>query len=423
METISYDQYGLSVHEHTIEVPWDRANPALGTLEVFARELVADESLPYLLFLQGGPGNPVPRPAEITGWMAEALKHYRIVLLDQRGTGRSTRIDKASLIDDHLYPLLRADSIVADAEDLRKALEIEQWDVLGQSFGGFCIAHYLSVAPESVRYAYFTGGLPAINCHADDVYRATFSKLEARQKEFFAEIPFAEGRVREICHHLDNSDERLPTGERLSSRRFRTIGVGLGRGVGFGDLAGVLEAPFHKVSGEKRLRTDVLADIGERVSFEKAPLYGVIHESIYGGTVPGATAWSAQRVSEELEGFAPDASPTGSGPFYLTGEHIFPFQFEEDPALVPFEEAANQLAYKDDWAPLYSPKVLAEVPTVCAAAVYTNDIYVPRELSFETAETIRDVRVWETSELQHDGIRRAGEEVFSKLYALVRERG
>ncbi|WP_018296088.1 alpha/beta fold hydrolase [Corynebacterium lubricantis] len=423
METISFEQYGLSVHEHTLEVPWDRANPALGTLEVFARELVADESLPYLLYLQGGPGNPVPRPVEITGWMAEALKHYRIVLLDQRGTGRSTRIDKASLIDDRLYPLLRADSIVADAEDLRAALEIEQWDVLGQSFGGFCITHYLSVAPESARYAYFTGGLPSINRHADEVYRATFKKLEARQQEFFEEIPFAESRIREICHHLDNADERLSSGERLSSRRFRTVGVGLGRGVGFGDLAALLEAPFHKVGGEKRLRTDVLADIGERVSFEKAPLYGVVHESIYGGTVPGATAWSAQRVSEGLEGFHPDASPTESGPFYLTGEHIFPFQFEEDPALMPFRDVAEKLANKDDWAQLYSPDALADVPTVCAAAVYTDDIYVPRELSLETAESIRDVRVWETSDLQHDGIRRAGEEVFARLYASVRERG
>ena len=37
-------------------------------------------------------------------------------------------------------------------------------------------------------------------------------------------------RIEDIIHHLDNSEELLPTGERLSSRRFRTIGIELGRG-------------------------------------------------------------------------------------------------------------------------------------------------------------------------------------------------
>lgn len=47
----------------------------------------------------------------------------------------------------------RADSIVADAELLRLALDTKtvdkkRWCALGQSFGGFCLTHYLSAAPE-----------------------------------------------------------------------------------------------------------------------------------------------------------------------------------------------------------------------------------------------------------------------------------
>lgn len=82
---------------------------------------------------------------------------------------------------------------------------------------------------------------------------------------------------------MDNSDERLPTGERLSSLRFRTIGIELGRGTGFDSLAYLLEEPFRTVAGEKRLRGDFLVDVGQRVSFADGPLYAAIHESIYGG--------------------------------------------------------------------------------------------------------------------------------------------
>src|ERR1019366_7398373 len=41
----------------------------------------------------------------------------------------------------------RADSIVADAEWIRRELGVERWSVLGQSFGGFCAMRYLSAAP------------------------------------------------------------------------------------------------------------------------------------------------------------------------------------------------------------------------------------------------------------------------------------
>jgi dienelactone hydrolase len=49
----------------------------------------------------------------------------------------------------------RADSIVADAEVVRKALvprnattQDGKWSILGQSFGGFCALTYLSHAPQ-----------------------------------------------------------------------------------------------------------------------------------------------------------------------------------------------------------------------------------------------------------------------------------
>ncbi|MCT1613579.1 alpha/beta hydrolase [Corynebacterium sanguinis] len=377
---------------------------------IFARVL-GDAPKPALLYLQGGPGFPSPR--ERFEWIDTALKHYRVVLLDQRGTGRSTRIDRATpqLIDAPTLTQLRADEIVADAEAVREELGVKRWDVLGQSFGGFCLAHYLAAHPESVRHAFFTGGLPTVTRGVDEVYRATFAKLRARHLEFYSEVPWAESMVREVCRHLDNSEELLPTGERLSSRRFRTVGVTLGREGGFETLANLLEEPFHP---NGRLRTDFLADVGDMVSFERAPLYAAVHESIYGGTVPGATAWAAQRVSETLDGFAPQATPDDAE-FYLTGEHIFPFQFDEDPALRPFKEVAEELARNDDWRNLYAG---LGASTSAAAVVYTDDIFVPRELSLETADAL-GATVYETAAWQHDGLRRHGRNVIGVLMSAV----
>ena len=410
---------------------------ARGGFTVFARVL-GDARAPALLYLQGGPGFPAPR--QRFEWVSHALERgYQVVLLDQRGTGRSTRIDSATpeLIRTDVLASLRADEIVADAEALREEMGLDRWDVLGQSFGGFCLMHYLAAHPDSVGRALFTGGVPSIGEGADEVYRATFAKLKRRHLQFNEAYPAAEAMVREVCRHLEAQEELLPTGERLSARRLRTVGIELGREGGFESLARLFEAPFHpngrlrtvgielgREGGFEslarlfeapfhqngRLRTDFLAEVGERVSFAKGPLYAAVHETIYGGTVPGSTNWAAERVSRELAGFGPDASPDDEE-FYLTGEHIFAFQFDEDPALRPFQAVAHELADKDDWPNLYAG---LSGDYDAYAAVYTDDIFVPRELSLQTASAI-GAQVFETDAYQHDGLRRHGEAVLGRL--------
>ena len=427
--TTTSRRFGHTFRSHTLPVPWDPADPGRGTLDLYAREIIPDggENLPVLIFLQGGPGNPSPRPTGISGWIAEVLKTHRLVLLDQRGTGRSGRIDAACPHIDaadltERLTLLRADLIVEDCERLREHLGVERVSLYGQSFGGFCITTYLSRHPERVGTALLTGGLPTISRGIDDVYRATYTQLARRHRDFYALFDGVEDRIREVCHHLDNSDERLPTGERLSSRRLRLIGTELGRGAGFDTLSYLFEQPFHEVKGEKRLRRDFLDDVGARVSLERHPLYAVIHESIYGGTVPGATAWSAHRTRTEVDGFAEDADPRDrSVPFYLTGEHVYPWQFEEDPALIPFRNVAEDLAAKDDWPSLYDADAIASSPAVAAAAIYVDDIYVPMQLSLETAEAYRDLRPHITNRFQHDGIHHDGAGILGRLIELVRD--
>lgn len=420
--------FGHTFIEHRLPVPWEPADPHSDTFELFAREIYADGggNHPVLVFLQGGPGFSAGRPLSPAGWLGEVLKHYRVLLLDQRGTGNSHRIDAVSDPADRTVErlsVLRQEYIVADAEALRRALGIDQWALFGQSFGGFCITAYLSAHPESISEAYLTGGLPTISQPIDEVYRSTYTKLTKRQEEFFKHIPWANDRIREIAHHLDNSAELLPTGERLSSRRFRTLGINLGRGPGYLSLAYLLENPFVTVRGEKRLKRDFLFTVGAQVSFEAAPLYAAIHEAIYGG-VGGAdrTQWSAHRIREEIPGYEETADPRSADKFYLTGEHIYPWQFEEDPALHAFAEGATALAGHSWQRSPYDAETLgsAASPTA-AAAVYFDDIFVPLELSLETAQAYRDARLHVTNFYQHDGIGHDGAGILNILRDKLRD--
>ena len=86
--------------------------------------------------------------------MNRLLQDYRVVLLDQRGTGQSTRMDAQALshldTDEEKAAYLRhfrQDQIVYDAEALRRELcGDDPWTTLGQSFGGFYSTDLVPVA-------------------------------------------------------------------------------------------------------------------------------------------------------------------------------------------------------------------------------------------------------------------------------------
>lgn len=420
---------GLEYTEHVVEVPLDHGNPG-ETITVFAREVVtvanAAKDLPYLVWFQGGPGNRADRPSGPSGWLGRVLEDYRVVLLDQRGTGRSTPLSRETIpagLDGlglaEYASRFRADAIIADAEAVRRRLCVETWSVLGQSYGGFLAVAYLSLYPESLREVMITAGLPSLRGNPEEVYRHTFAATARRSDEFFAAFPGAEDRIWDIADHLDAVAEHLPAGERLTVERLQTLGIQLGTDSGFRALNYQLETAFVETSEGRRLSDVFLRDVEDAVSFARRPLYALLHESIYSRGEP--TAWAAHRVRGRRPEFAPDRR-RGDGPFRFTGEMVFPWQFEQDPALVPFAAAAEALADMRGLADPFDEAVLRSNTVPVAAAVYVDDMFVPFETSLETAERIAGIDLFITNEYQHDGIRADGRAIVSTLLDRVSDR-
>src|SRR5699024_5223919 len=137
-----------------------------------------------------GPGSEAPRPldASTPAWLSRALRDHQVVLLDQRGTGRSSPVGldvalpqgaiegvetlRQATAEQHAHYLshFRADALARDAELLRERLGAETWTLLRQSFGGFVTLRCLTAHADSVHTALFTGGLPVVGRPLDGVY-------------------------------------------------------------------------------------------------------------------------------------------------------------------------------------------------------------------------------------------------------------
>jgi proline iminopeptidase len=95
-----------------------------------------------LIVLNGGPG----RSSDTFTDLAQTLssKNYRVILFDQRGTGRS----KLAIANENTVTL---NLMVSDLEALRKHLHYEKVSILGHSFGGMYAMSYAAQYPENIK--------------------------------------------------------------------------------------------------------------------------------------------------------------------------------------------------------------------------------------------------------------------------------
>jgi hypothetical protein len=326
-------------------VPLDHEAPDGPLISVFARE-VADpdgRDRPFMVFLQGGPGFEAPRPTRFPS-----------------------------------HP---------------------SW--LDRSFGGFCVTTYLSLAPDGLREALITGGLPPLRRHIDEIYPHTYARVLERNRRYFERYPGDRERLMTLHGQIQHEPVQLPGGDRLTWRRVRQLGWMLGMSDGAEHLHSILELPSDSPA--------FLHDVEYAIGFARNPIYAILHEAGYADG--GSTRWSAERL-------LPAEYDT---PELLTGEHVYPWMFDDYGALAPLREAAELFAERE-WPYLYDPVVLGDNRVPAAAAIFADDMYVERTYSEETAGAIHGLRPWVTNEYDHNGVRVDGDRILGRLIDLARRR-
>lgn len=171
----------------TIEVPEDRGKPDGRKIQVFAAILPANTASPRpdpLVILAGGPGQAASNLGVFAERLTEVRRTRDVVLVDQRGTGRSSPLTCAAFkpTDDDVVetdPLPRARACldelkvtgvdpaqytttawIADLEAVREALGYARWNLWGGSYGTRVAQEYVRRHPDRVRTMILDGVAP-----------------------------------------------------------------------------------------------------------------------------------------------------------------------------------------------------------------------------------------------------------------------
>ncbi|HYH05873.1 MAG TPA: alpha/beta hydrolase [Thermoanaerobaculia bacterium] len=94
-----------------------------------------------ILMLSGGPGFS---PDYLRPVAEKLSEKHAFVLFHQRGTGKSP-------VDRYDAEALSIPKLVSDLEALRKELKVEQWTIVGHSFGGILSMMYAREHPQRIR--------------------------------------------------------------------------------------------------------------------------------------------------------------------------------------------------------------------------------------------------------------------------------
>jgi proline iminopeptidase len=129
----------------TSVAPTVEFDPSLDFVELqgyrFHVRTFGDEQLPPVIVVHGGPGGDSNYLYPLQG----LAQHHHVIFYDQRGTGLSPRVDKASLtLESSLEDLHRIVSHYGAGGPVK---------LIGHSWGAMLIVGYLSVHPGSVSHA------------------------------------------------------------------------------------------------------------------------------------------------------------------------------------------------------------------------------------------------------------------------------
>jgi pimeloyl-ACP methyl ester carboxylesterase len=198
-------RYAQAAQCGTLAVPENRARPDGRRIDVFVAVLPANTLDPApdpLVILAGGPGQAASSIAPLAQLFAPIRRKRDIVLVDQRGTGRSSALScKAFTPDDRaefeLDPLPKArdclaelqargvdpaqyttSAFVQDLEDVRAALGYPRLNLWGGSYGTRVAQEYLRRHPDRVRSVILDGVAPPSLRISLDVWRTRDQALD-----------------------------------------------------------------------------------------------------------------------------------------------------------------------------------------------------------------------------------------------------
>ncbi|HEX8086156.1 MAG TPA: alpha/beta fold hydrolase [Solirubrobacteraceae bacterium] len=166
---------GAQVTRDELDVPLDHADPRGATLELaYARVPARGAARGTIVFLAGGPGEAAVRDARVIGAEIQtaAGRGYEVVVVDQRGAGRSTalscpslrRLKDADTVAEAAGPVMDCGARLGparaffstyetalDVEDLRARLGVDEIIPLGVSYGGQVAGEYARRFPDHVQ--------------------------------------------------------------------------------------------------------------------------------------------------------------------------------------------------------------------------------------------------------------------------------
>jgi proline iminopeptidase len=187
----------VNEHFHPELEPFETGELAVDAPHVLHWEQCGNPDGEPILFVHGGPGAGCTE----TDRRFFDPEHFRIVLFDQRGCGRSRPVGE-----------LQGNApaqLVADIERLRAQLGIESWHVFGGSWGSTLSLHYAEEHPERVR-TLILRGIWMLRDEEIDWWLYGLRTIQPERWNTFAElVPEAErGDLLEAYWRLLTGDDR-----------------------------------------------------------------------------------------------------------------------------------------------------------------------------------------------------------------------
>ena len=207
-----------------------------------------------------------------------------MLLLDQRGTGRSTPVTGRETAEYLTH--FRADSIVRDAERAARGARLGAVERARPELRRAVRLHLPLARPgRPARGVRSPAACPGIGVPIDDVYRATWERMIERNRRYYARYPAGPRADARAARAARPEDVRLPNGDRLTAAAAHL-------GNRLGHERRLRDAALHPRAAARLARLPARRR-ATRSSSTRNPIYALLHEACWADG--GVTNWSAQR--------------------------------------------------------------------------------------------------------------------------------